>query len=319
MTELENLKEELKKHHHFSKEYKDIKAQIDELSGKKTETSPKGEEKTTEKKKEKIVKKEKDYTPEKFEIDPDKTYTFKLRKPKKGLKNVPRSAYSWDESTGRTRKIRLTRTEVSPWEDEQEEFSGSTSIVPVFRDGVLKVKGSNEPLIRYLLAFDGFAKKKRVSGKSAGIKNMYDLYEQDLVDQVHKERKELALKASNIVSEAEEDKLKSFLVSRFGVKHLSGAGLVSKAYDLAAQHPLDFVKDFNNPLHAIKAEISELFDKRIIVEKAGEVKWTSSGSVIHSFNPSKSRHVVDVLARWVLAGSDEAKKFREVAYAKTEQ
>src|SRR5690606_6007351 len=97
-------------------------------------------------------------------------------------KQVPRTAFSWDEKLNRTREIRYTRTEVSPYRDEQDEYALDATIAPSFRDGVLKVKGSNEPLIRYMLAYDGFNKKKTVCDRNRSLANMYYLHETDLVE-----------------------------------------------------------------------------------------------------------------------------------------
>lgn len=304
---VEELKEKLKDLHHASKEAKEIKEKLAALEGGKKDTSPK---------KTKVL--ERDYSPEGFKIDVDKTYEFRLVKPKRGRKQVPRTAFSWDEKLNRTREIRYTRTEVSPYRDEQDEYALDATIAPSFRDGVLKVKGSNEPLIRYLLAYDGFNKKKTVCDRNRSLTNMYYLHETDLVEASKRERRELELQAENIVKEASEDQLKHFLESRFN-KKLKGDELVRVAYDLAREYPLDFVKDLNNPIHAIKSEISALFYKGLVSESNGVISWASSGSNIYSYNPATKRDKVDVLARWVLAGSEEAKKFKEVAYSKLEE
>src|SRR5690606_33308797 len=105
-------KEKLKDLHHASKEAKEIKEKLATLEGGKKDNSPK---------KTKVL--ERDYSPEGFKIDVDKTYEFRLVKPKRGRKQVPRTAFSWDEKLNRTREIRYTRTEVSPYRDEQDEYA----------------------------------------------------------------------------------------------------------------------------------------------------------------------------------------------------
>ena len=321
METVEELKEKLAEVHHASKEAKELKAKIKELEGGEGEVSaeePKPEVKKEKPKKEETVVKN-PYSPLDFEIDPNRTYEFHLRKKRIGRKNVPRTALVWDEEEGRIREIRYTKTEATPYKEDQDENAIPATIAPVFRDGKLKVQGSNEPLIRFMLAYDGFDKKTRIHDRNKHEKALYTLYEPEKEQKALRTRGEVISKATKAVEEADVEKLKNFLSSRFGKKGLTEDGVIGESYDLARKYPLDFIRDLNNPIHKIKAELSTLLDSGVLSERSGTVVWTESGSKAFTFDPTKGKPVLDVLSKWVLAGSPQAKEFKEVMYSKLEE
>lgn len=261
-----------------------------------------------------------EYDPIKFKVDPTKVYEFRMTKPRKAPKNLPREATAWDDKLGRPRNIRYSKTEISPYVDEQDETAQAVSIPVVWKNGVLKVPGSNEALIRYLLAHDGFAGKQKVVQSNNHIKKEYYLYEPDKVAKAQRERRSLELQAQLVVEKASEEELYNFMRSHFNTPIGSkGDALYARSYDLAKQDPTAFVKNFNNPIHKLKVEMEQLFIKGLVSEKAGTLYWTASKSVIYKFNPAATKaKPYEVLARWVLQGSEEAKAFRQVMLEKTE-
>src|SRR5699024_1772146 len=151
---------------------------------------------------EKEVKVELEEKKEEPQFDPNKVYEFRLTKAKKGRKNLPREAVAWDEELGKPRKIRYSRTEDSPYVEEQSEFATAATIAPVFKDGVLKVKGTEKALLTYLMAHDGFRGKKMVSPQNRTIKNTYYLHDPEAIAKAARKREELVLKAYEIVKKA---------------------------------------------------------------------------------------------------------------------
>src|SRR5690606_663329 len=128
-----------------------------------------------------------EYHPLEFKVDPSVTYEFRMTKPRKAPKNMPREATVWDEEEGKPKKIRYSKTETSPYIEDQSDYAVTASLPVVWKNGVLKVPGTNEALVRYLLAYDGFAGKKQVLQSNSHIRNEYYLYEPDKVAKAQRE------------------------------------------------------------------------------------------------------------------------------------
>ena len=305
---LEAYKEELKAEglHHASNEFKEKvsakEAELKSVGGKQPQSQAKEKEDTLD--------------PLDFEVDPDKTYEFRMKKTRKGLKNLPRESVCWDEKEGRPREIRYCKTETSPYLEDQSEYSKPSHIAAVWKNGVLKVPGTNEALIRFLLAYDGFEPKKQVMRNNLHIRGEYYLYDGEKEAKAERNRKQLELDAQKVVNEADEEKLAYFMRSNFNVR-TSGDALFARAFELAKQNPLDFVKNFNNPIHKLRVDMATLFEQGILEERNGRIAWTSSNSQVHTYNPASTKaNAVEVLAKWILSGAKEAKEFQEIAYAK---
>jgi len=303
MENKEELEEKLKSLHHASKEAKEIKAKLKELE----EGSQPEPEKEQEKKQERQT----------MEINPNKSYLFRLEKKSTGFWVLPRRDKVWDEKQQRIREIRYSQMEESPYVDEQDEDAPEARIAPRFKDGVLMVSGKDRSLINYLLAHDANAEKgNNIAPQNQKVlKHRYRLIVQE--DKILKERqfREEVRKAQNLIADADIRKLDDFMRShfRFIQQEFNKDALINKAYEKAERYPELFTKDFNNPKHAIKATVQRGMQAGHFSVKNGLVKG-KDGTTILKFNPSEKYD--EALTSWVMKGSQEAKDFFEILDSK---
>lgn len=255
---------------------------------------------------------------EEFEIDPSKTYHFRLtQKSTNPRKILPREAKMWHEPTQKTRIIRLCSTEDSPFKDEQDENALVDRKPLIITDGNLYLEGIEANRIRFLLEYDGNASKSKTLPVNAHIAKMYELVDnqKEVSDRLTAE--EVELKARVMIQDSNEDELRNYLRS---VHLLAVDTMTEKEVRLAgsglAKDPnnaKEMLKNFNNPLHKIKAKIQKLFITGDLDDKENAVRW-SNGSIILQLK--KNERADETLAKWVLEGTAAAKDFISVVDTK---
>ena len=309
--------------HHSSAEYKSKKA---ELEAQITEEAPKAELEAQPEEQAPIVQEEQVQKPspkpqvkveeEKsntMEINPSKSYLFKLQKKSTGFWVLPRRDKVWDEKEQRIREIRYSQMEESPYVDEQDEDAPEARIAPRFKNGELLVSGKDKPLINYLLAHDANADKgNNIAPQNQKVlKHRYKLILTE--DKASKERqfREQVRKAGNLIADADVRKLEDFMRShfRFIQQEFNEDELVSKAYEKAGRYPELFLNDFNNPKHAIKATVQRGMAGGMFSVKNGLVK-SKNGATILKYDPSGKYD--EALTSWIMKGTQEAKDFYEI-------
>lgn len=290
---------------------KELQERYEELFGKKPFAGWSEEDLKT-----KITNKEKEDEGDEFNIDPKKEYHFRLRK-ESPRKILPREAKVWCEKTQTTRIIRLSSTEDSPYKDEQDPDSLLDRNPIVITDGNLYISGVNSNRVKFLLAFDGNASKETILPINEHLRGMYELVNKEKEDNSKLSAEDVELKARLLVKDADLEDLKDYLRS---VHLMAVDSMTSTEIRLAGnekakdyKNALDILKNFNNPLHKIKAKVQKLFNKAELDDSQGVVKW-SNGAII--LNLKKDERADDALAKWVLEGSKEAKDFIKVADTK---
>lgn len=261
---------------------------------------------------------EEDEEPEEFEIDPNKTYHFRLiQNSTNPRKILPREAKVWHEPTETTRLIRLCSTEKSPYVDEQDENAVIDRKPLIITDGNLFIEGTEANRIKFLLAFDGNAAKSKTLTGNGHIAKMYELVDnqKEVADKLTAEEAEL--EARILVKDANEEELRNYLRSThlLDVDNMTSKEVRLKGNDLAKNeaNAKDILKNFNNPIHKIKAKVQKLFGAGELDDKEDVVRW-KNGSIILQLK--KGERADDALAKWVLEGSQGAKDFVSVADSK---
>lgn len=321
---VEELKPEVKQ-----EEVAQSKEEVKPVEAKKTETKqeevkqevatpiekPKEVAKPQAKKEEEI---EKDEEPEEFEIDPNKTYHFRLiQNSTNPRKILPREAKVWHEPTGTTRLIRLCSTEDSPYVDEQDENAVIDRKPLIITDGNLFIEGTEANRIKFLLAYDGNAAKSKTLTGNGHIAKMYELVDnqKEVADKLTAEEAEL--EARILVKDANEEELRNYLRSThlLDVDNMTSKEVRLKGNDLAKNeaNAKDILKNFNNPIHKIKAKVQKLFSAGELDDREDAVRW-KNGSIILQLK--KGERADDALAKYVLEGSQGAKDFISVANSK---
>lgn len=278
----------------------------------------KEEVKVIEKPKETKKQKEEVQEEKEFEIDPNKTYHFRLLENSTSPRKIlPREAKVWHEPTKSTRIIRLCSTEESPFKDEQDEDAIIDRKPLIITDGNLYIEGTEANRIRFLLEYDGNASKKKTLTGNGHIAKMYELVDnqKEVADKLTAEEAEL--EARILVKDANEEDLKNYLRSVYllPVDTMSPKEIRLEANNLAKDeaNAKDILKNFNNPIHKIKAKVQRLFSAGELDDKEDTVRW-KNGSVILQLK--KGERADDALAKWVLEGSQSAKDFVSVADSK---
>lgn len=309
---LEELKAQLEGVHHASKEAKELKKQIEEMEGVAGNVHEKEPEVKTKSEKKILKKMEEDLD---FKINPDKTYTFQLQTESQGQVTLPKQVKVWDEAKGKLRTIRYSKTEESPYLDEQDEGAEMERSEVKFNKGLLVVSGRNAPLINYLLAFDGNSEKDKINPSNKHYKGMYRLENEGEKVRASKEKRESIRKAMNVVADASQEDLTAFLRSQFRFNPESDIkvdnkedALYDKAYAYAQSKPDVFIEDFNNPRHKIKSDLQQAFEKQVLtIDNKDVIRWKSTSGEILKYDSSKVR-ADEALTVWALS-SKEGKEF----------
>lgn len=247
-----------------------------------------------------------------IKIDPEKTYEFRLKKRSNPRSLLPREASVWCEETKTSRTIRLCSIEDSPYMDEQNENSKMDSTAPVFTDGKLFISGVNSNKIKFMLAFDGYDKKKTIMPNNEWIRGMYELVDPEKVSANNLSEEEAKQDAKQLIRNAKKEDLHNFMRSAFllGVDSMSDDDIKTNAYLNAETSPYVFLNEFTNPIHAVKASVQKLFGKGELTDDNGSIKWKDTGGLIASYDDTKER-ADDVLAKMVILGEKQGKEFKE--------
>lgn len=247
-----------------------------------------------------------------IKIDPTKNYEFRLKKRSNPRSLLPREASVWDEDTQTSRTIRLCSIEESPYLDEQNKESKMDSTAPVFTDGVLNISGVHSNRIKFLLAFDGYDKKKTIMPNNEWIRGMYELVDPEKISANNLSEEEAKQDAKQLIRNADKEELHNFMRSAFllGVDSMSDDDIKTNAYLNAETAPYVFLNEFTNPIHAVKASVQKLFGKGELTDDNGSIKWKDTGGLIASYDDTKER-ADDVLAKMVLLGEKQGKEFKE--------
>lgn len=296
----------------MQEEKKELQKQYEELFGKKP--SFKWDAKELQSKIDKFDTEEVEDTAifKGIKIDPKRRYHFRLKHRANPQTFLPREAKVWDEDTERTRTIRLCSVENSPYIDEQQEDAHTDATAAVFIDGNLYINGTEANKIKFVLAFDGYDKKKTILPMSEDLRDMYELVDEDKLSIANLNKEEAILDAKMLIKGSKMSDIKNFMRSVFllSVDQMSDSDVKTSAYASAETNPYTFLNEFTNPIHEVKANIQKLFGLQMLIEADGAVKWADNGGVILTYNDKKER-ADDALAKFVILGEKPAKEFKE--------
>ena len=296
----------------MQEEKKELQKQYEELFGKKP--SFKWDAKELQSKIDKFDTEEVEDTAifKGIKIDPKRRYHFRLKHRANPQTFLPREAKVWDEDTERTRTIRLCSVENSPYIDEQQEDAHTDATAAVFIDGNLYINGTEANKIKFVLAFDGYDKKKTILPMSEDLRDMYELVDEDKFSIANLNKEEAILDAKMLIKGSKMSDIKNFMRSVFllSVDQMSDSDVKTSAYASAETNPYTFLNEFTNPIHEVKANIQKLFGLQMLIEADGAVKWADNGGVILTYNDKKER-ADDALAKFVILGEKPAKEFKE--------
>lgn len=240
-----------------------------------------------------------------FEIDPSKTYVFKLTKEVYRYM-IPSQAHVWDEINKAPKKIVLTDTEDSPYEEDHSEYVKGSRKQLSFVKGELKIKGTDAPAIRYLLAFDGFKDKSEVLPVNKRIKGLYYL-EDIAAKEAQKVQLEIKRnKAKGIVLEASSTKVESFVLSRG--KQIFGDAARLEALKIAGIAPDLVIEGFEHPVVDIKADLMRAQYKGLI-RVDGDKILTGKKEVLYTTN---GRDILEEAAKEILGETAKGKALMAV-------
>lgn len=251
-----------------------------------------------------------------FKIDPTRTYEFELVGPEiPPYKTIPRNIKIWDEETQSIRTIRYSRTEKSPFLDQQgKEIPEEMDIA--FSKGKLYVQGTNAALINFLLAHDGLKGKATINPDNERFRNTFKMINPDerIINEL--EGRKLVAKAMSIIDNADIEDLSKFMLSQFNFNPSSLQNVTKKneaieneAYTRAQSTPKIFIDDFKNMRHEYKATMVYAFQDGLLDDSVdGEVHWKESQTVAYTYDPAKFNRSTDALTAWILE-TDAGKKF----------
>lgn len=247
-----------------------------------------------------------------FEIDPNKSYTFKLTRKHEGRYIIPNKTDCWDEDKQETRTIRLTQLSKTPYLDEQPESATDYRGIIQFTEGVLRVSGKEEYKIRYLLAHDGNISK----GGDVLPSNKHMRFKYKLIDEVKgfKDKaalRKLKIKMQNELLEASKEDLQDFLLATYGYNPRTGTEeeLLEVALSKVDKDVEVVKNNFKSEKVKLKSKIINLFKDKKLRNEKGTVTWTDGGLKVHSFKVSEENKLVDQMIEWIAKESKEAKDF----------
>lgn len=298
----------------MQEEKKELQKQYEELFGKKPSFKWSAEElqsKIDNAGSEELAEKD-DTVFKGIKIDPKRRYHFRLKHRANPQTFLPREAKVWDEEAEKTRTIRLCSVESSPYIDEQQEDAHTDATAAVFIDGNLYINGTEANKIKFVLAFDGYDKKKTILPMSEDLRDMYELVDEEKLSLANLNKEEAILDAKMLIKTAKIGEIRNFMRSVFllGVDQMNDSDVKTSAYSSAETNPYIFLNEFTNPIHEVKANIQKLFGLQLLIEAEGSVRWADNGGVILTYNDKKER-ADDALAKFVILGDKPAKEFKE--------
>lgn len=247
-------------------------------------------------------------------IDPNKTYTFKLKGDFAPVSFYPTEMEAYDSGSKRSRQIRCVSIEDSPYVDEQDGGSKEDETPIVFTGGVLQLSGTQTNRIKYLLASDSIAGKDKTLPKNSHLANRFELEDRGALSKANLKKEDDILEALQMIRKASLSDVKDFLRSYYlsDVDNNSKEDIIVEASAKAKDKPEIWLKDFNNPKHKIKADIQRLFTKGELDDSNGSVKWKKTGGIILTYDDAIGQPRADeVLAKFALLDTKEAKDFKK--------
>lgn len=295
----------------MTEQKKELQEKYESLAGKKAFGG--WDEKTL---KVKIAELERNDEDDDVKIDPNKTYVFKLLGDYSPVKYFPNEAEVYHK--GKIRKIRNANTEDSPYVDEQDDNAKPSSKPIVFTNGRFEVQGTQANIVRYLLASDSIKGKDKVLPKNIVIKDMFELEDRSAIIKSKLQKEEDEFEARKLVKNSKVDDLRNYLRSVYlvGVDVLEDDEIILEATNRIKEDAKEWLRDFQNPKHKIKADIQKLFAKGELDDTGNTVKWKKTGGVILNYDDKSGVRSDDILTKFVIAGGKEADDFKKVMATK---
>lgn len=263
---------------------------------------------------------EEDEDPKKDElnIDPSKSYTFRLKGDYAPIWYFPSKMKTWDDDKKKSRAIRVVSIEDSPYVDEQDEDAKSDSKSIIFTNGKLILQGTEKSRIKYLLASDGISGKKTILPENMHLKDKFELENKELVIKSKLDREENEEKARKLVNDSKTEELRNYLRSVYltDVDNLSDDEIKLEAKNKVKTDAKEWLEGFNNPKHEIKANIQKLFSKGELDDTGSVIKWRKTGGVIMNYDDKSDVRADDALTKFIMAGGKEADDFKKVMATK---
>jgi len=249
-----------------------------------------------------------------LQIDPNKTYIFKLTRDHKGHAVIMGRTKVWDEETKSTRLIRLTTNYKTPYEDEQGNDAIPSSNAITFTRGMAKISGKEENKIRYLLAHDGNADKgANISTTSSHLRFRWRLEDLNEIFKDSVATKKLKHNLREKLFKATKDELYDFAVSTYGYKEKTGNKdeLLDFALNKVEHQPEVVNRNFATAETKLKSKIIGLFRNGVLKNTNGIVTWADGGLEVGQFKVTEENKLVDQMVAFVAKGSKEAKAFEK--------
>lgn len=251
-----------------------------------------------------------------LEIDPQVIYEFKMPSKPEGVAMIPREQRAWCEVQKKIREIRYCKTEESPYVDEQSEDARPERLPITFNNGSLRINGSNAAAIRYLLASDQIKGKSKILPQNASVRDKYYLVDKSAITKSKLKYEDDEFEAKTIIKNADIEDLRTYIRSAFRQHFADNDELLLFASQKAGDHSEGFIKDFNNPLHKLKAQVQVLFERGILTDTKGVVSLKETGGMVLTYNQTQKDGTVmradEALAKWILAGSEDSKSFKAI-------
>lgn len=247
---------------------------------------------------------------EEFNIDPNKTYTFKMKEPFSSVVFFPMTMETWDGK--RIRTIRCSATEESPYVDEQDEKATVDKTPIIINRGELIVQGTDSIRIKYILASDYIAGKEKTLPKNQNIAQTIELYDEGEVVREKLKRENDEFDARKLINTATHEEIRDYLRSVYLVNSdsMNEDELKVFAIEKVKKDASIWLKEFVNPKHKLKANIQRLFGKGELTDDNGEVRWKQGGGLIIRYDESKSRSD-EALAKFAMLDSKESEDFKK--------
>lgn len=251
-------------------------------------------------------------TKEEFDWKPEKRYTFKLvgtGENHKGTYYLPTETLVYDNDEQRQRKVRLSPTELDPYQENQDPDAPKYGGLLKFRKGKMAVTGREKNVLNYLMALDHNADKQVVLSNPM---YRFKLVDEELTEKEKAERKKLKLKVQLKLAEATKQELEDFLLSEYDYVAKTDAveeELFNKAMAFAESNPEHVLKNFSTEESKLKSAIAKAFRAQKIKNTNGVVTWKETGVQIGVFKPTADKKQIELMVDWIDKGSKEAQDF----------
>lgn len=239
---------------------------------------------------------------DRYPVDRDKKYIFKLLQPKKGNHLLgARSIVRDMNNDGVELTIRYVAGKTTLYEDEQGELRQGELKPFVFFNGVMEVDGRNELAVKFLLMNDAFeGNKNRISKKQP----VYRLENPDMLLEAHHKRLNYEMQAMNIVAQKSFDDLKPLARVLLNLKDNAPELQVRNALLVRAkQDPDTIVKRLADPTVFRQYVIEKALEKNMISFDLipDTFVWVASSKVIMSAKKSSDKNPVEQLANFTFS------------------